>query len=901
AICQDSADIVWTGTVNSNQLVTTFSDTTIYIADSLVVSDTLRFLQCELIMAAGSSINVVGASGMLILEETQVYGCDTMWQGINVSQQSQLRISESSLVADANIAVTARHKSVISIIHSNLMDNARNVFIPVTSGVTTNDVSLTMFGDSIGVLKNQFLPRYNGQAVFGSIPISGVETNRWVGTIGTTGLEKNVFFNMMRGVVGKVSFVRCENNDFIDMLKDPTAPTSTSDHGKGINVISESSQVASSLHVTANNYFFNNIYGIYTAKSKTTVRGVLMDTVRYGVHVRNCIDTLTSEISSNTINAFFRGIDLMNNAGSDGISVRNNTLNIDSGASAARGISMTETVFGNGNYKIEDNILTLNGADHGIFANAVAAPIITGNTIYQNPLSVPNTSVGIAINGCDSAIVSCNTVISTYNMAQNLATGLRVDISDICNVFCNSTEGHHRGIFFGGTNAGTSFKGNTMGTHYVGLYLNDVAVIDQQPSGSSSPFHGNIWQDSASYSSGYGAVNLNDSNIVNLQASLFSTNQSIAAHNPVIPINFATPFLVDDQGWFDPQNSGSSFSCSSSLSCEDTTNGGGEHLRMQIASDQSLTSDFIPESKYIAKQALFDEIKKDVTGSFDTPLFNSFEIDAENSSIGKLHETKLLFGTLNVLDAVKKSEIRIAISEIQSIADSIVLIDSLLAYQYSSTLLEIRSDLIESISLIHDDIATIEATRQASNATILNDLAAAITNITPSETPDATEKAVYDLEVLYHQEGISALINHFNSLLQLAVLCPYSGGKAVFRARNLIWMLDETLTFNDEAACQAVGIFKESQSQANLIKNPSISLQPNPANETVNIVFGEMELGSSQITIKDITGRIVFDQVINNSSLSLEINISHFDQGIYVVEWKFSGQKPQTEKLAIIR
>ncbi|MBK6641246.1 MAG: T9SS type A sorting domain-containing protein [Bacteroidetes bacterium] len=114
-------------------------------------------------------------------------------------------------------------------------------------------------------------------------------------------------------------------------------------------------------------------------------------------------------------------------------------------------------------------------------------------------------------------------------------------------------------------------------------------------------------------------------------------------------------------------------------------------------------------------------------------------------------------------------------------------------------------------------------------------------------------------------------------------------------------MLDETLTFNDEAACQAVGIFKESQSQANLIKNPSFSLQPNPANETVNIVFGEMELGSSQITIKDITGRIMFDQVINNSSLALEINTSHFDQGIYVVEWKFNGQKPQTEKLTIIR
>ncbi|MBK7970780.1 MAG: hypothetical protein IPK08_18690 [Bacteroidetes bacterium] len=35
-----------------------------------------------------------------------------------------------------------------------------------------------------------------------------------------------------------------------------------------------------------------------------------------------------------------------------------------------------------------------------------------------------------------------------------------------------------------------------------------------------------------------------------------------------------------------------------------------------------------------------------------------------------------------------------------------------------------------------------------------------------------------------------------------------TGGKAVFRARNLIWMLDETLTFNDGTACQAVEFTK---------------------------------------------------------------------------------------------
>ncbi|MBK7968874.1 MAG: T9SS type A sorting domain-containing protein [Bacteroidetes bacterium] len=132
--------------------------------------------------------------------------------------------------------------------------------------------------------------------------------------------------------------------------------------------------------------------------------------------------------------------------------------------------------------------------------------------------------------------------------------------------------------------------------------------------------------------------------------------------------------------------------------------------------------------------------------------------------------------------------------------------------------------------------------------------------------------------------------NHYNELLQLANLCPYSGGKAVFRARNLIWKLDEALSFDDEAVCQAIGIYKESASSVMMNKYPSFSLQPNPAKEKVSILFSETQSNSSQITIKDIIGRIILNQVINNSSLSLEINTSHFDQGIYLVEWKYLGQ-----------
>ncbi|MBK8416217.1 MAG: right-handed parallel beta-helix repeat-containing protein [Bacteroidetes bacterium] len=362
------------------------------------------------------------------------------------------------------------------------------------------------------------------------------------GTIGTTGLEKNVFFKMMRGVVGKVSSITCENNDFINMIKDVTAPSNLSDHGKGITMASDSLQTASMLHVKANNYFYNNLYGIYTARCNTTVRGVLMDTVRYGVHVRNSYHSTVAEISSNTINAYFRGIDLLNNAGSAGISVRENFININSTLSASAAIYLSENTSGNARYTIDGNIIDYKSS-YGIVSQNAKYAVITGNVLTQPSFTQSTSNYGILLNNADTSVVSCNSVTSSNNPLYTYSTGIDISLSDKTTITCNTTSGHHKGIFFGGGNADTDFRGNTIGIHYVGLYLNSAAVISQQPpvTNPMPEYHGNVWLDSANYLSGYGAVNLNDSNPGNLLASLFSTNQTVNSHNPIIPLADSLP------------------------------------------------------------------------------------------------------------------------------------------------------------------------------------------------------------------------------------------------------------------------------------------------------------------------------------------------------------------------
>ncbi len=557
-LCIAQADTVWTGVLYSTSLPKTFSNDTIFIADSLIVNDTLEFFNSRLIIGGGGSITVVD-SGYFYVASTIVEACDTMWRGITANLGSKVMITEQSTVRDANVAVLAKNKSVITIIDSKLLSNARNVVIPVMSGISTISVILTMYGDTIAMDSSAFLPNYIGQPSHGSLPASGVETNNWIGTIGSSGdIQKNVFNDLITGIIGSRSRIVLENNEFGRIKLDTSSVGNATYKGIAVFVASDTSQGPSRVTIGSDNYFYSCKYGTYTSNCITTISGVVMDTMTYGVHVRNCIVGSATRVENCTINASYRGIDLLNNAGSSAMEIVGNTITVTNDASATAAIKMQEAGSINPNYRIYNNNITIIGARDGIHALTVTGADIKYNRITQQPDSIINSNRGININGCDSITVSCNELVSTYAISSgNIATGIGMTTSSNSSILCNTVDDHHRGIFFGGICGATNFSGNRMGKHYVGLYLNTAAAIDQQPPGGTAPYHGNIWGDSTKYASGYGAVNLNDSTSLNLISSLFTTNLTVAAHNPIIPLNPSSgPFNgIDDDGWFDRQNS----------------------------------------------------------------------------------------------------------------------------------------------------------------------------------------------------------------------------------------------------------------------------------------------------------------------------------------------------------
>lgn len=72
-----------------------------------------------------------------------------------------------------------------------------------------------------------------------------------------------------------------------------------------------------------------------------------------------------------------------------------------------------------------------------------------------------------------------------------------------------------------------------------------------------------------------------------------------------------------------------------------------------------------------------------------------------------------------------------------------------------------------------------------------------------------------------------------------------------------------------------------------------IRCYPNPTYNIINIQSSEAQNGF-QITLYDLTGRIVKSTFTNNSQTSL--NISDLESGIYIAEFEFEGKKT-TEKI----
>jgi hypothetical protein len=237
-----------------------------------------------------------------------------------------------------------------------------------------------------------------------------------------------------------------------------------------------------------------------------------------------------------------------------------------------------------------------------------------------------------------------------------------------------------------------------------------------------------------------------------------------------------------------------SFDCSTYLVCGENSLTGGEHLRMQIVNDEIITSDFIPESKFIAKQQLFETFVNDEILAQSKPEYIDFVDDQSTTSIGTLFQTDKLIN-----EAVSLGSFGTQFDELHEslmlATDSINILDSLIANNMQAGFIEARNLLIEQVSEIQSQLELeIASKEQFKNQKIAAAISANL-SVVPIQIPDENEKNVNDAYLAFETGGIAQLESRYSQLFLIANQCKFKGGPAVIRARNLLQLLDETPVF----------------------------------------------------------------------------------------------------------
>jgi len=137
--------------------------------------------------------------------------------------------------------------------------------------------------------------------------------------------------------------------------------------------------------------------------------------------------------------------------------------------------------------------------------------------------------------------------------------------------------------------------------------------------------------------------------------------------------------------------------------------------------------------------------------------------------------------------------------------------------------------------------------------------------------------------------------------ISIAQQCPSSGGEAVFRARNIIRKVNDSLIYDDAGVCAQLGIYRKKQIVKNEIDLGSFILIPNPAEHQTQLIFNQPPTSSYIIQVINNEGKVVEKRVVNHNLSSLVLNTGALSDGLYTVNVIRINGEFESEKLLIIK
>jgi len=730
--------------------------------------------------------------------------------------------------------------------------------------------------------------------------------------------QPNRFYDMSNGVISRNTSISITNCIFEDIVPDPvyqnltqSMVSNTSYNGSAIYAIGRFGGLLKQRGFGKNGQtsFDNCKYGIFTDRMNVDSKDNNMTNMLTGYRT-NFGSNLTMDVTGNHIESRSTAIDLRFNDNADHLWVSDNEIYFGEFVSGAfRGVSAIQSLERQGanrDSRIHNNNIFYNSgannAANGINLTSTSDYFVTENDLFMTD-NLVNIN-GIIVSGSNKTEISCNVVDGSNNLNASVHQSAitNVLVSDPI-ISCNVVDKTMNGIrMVGDAGLNVVIQGNEFNNHNRGLFYNQAVSNGQDR-------RGNLWL-SAPANLTWGAFSDNPQ-IVGISPYFYDNINPIAPAGKTYRPSTSTtnPSGFEPPDWFEFEDDlldNLTFHCliNNVHYCDQFPPCPGCPIDIviheRIARDSIENAPYTAETLWRLKRELYRNLLSDST-LLSSTLFENFYNEMEVSVSAQLEQ---LTGEQYEMMQLDQS----VINNLNQNRNALDVQMALLAEQmelyrhaleaaedpsvYLLAILGIRQNM-ESILNYNRNvfgIADSSLVLTADNIRFVNE------SIYTSETIEVNEQVVNEISLsVIGQEQIQFSEDVIDQLEIIAAQCPLAGGNAVFRARAILSLISDNYVYDDINICLQAGILLRQ-----IPKKPTARLYPNPANNSVTLVYELPENTEAEFQLFNSMGQhqLSFELIQGNTTMTF--STVSFKPGIYQYRISSNPENPLSGKLVII-
>ena len=775
--------------------------------DIIVPNGVTLTLKCNVLTAAESKI-VVESGGALILDGVTISSaCDEMWQGIIVESGGTLTttLANGCLIKDAQYAIEAQDGSTIRLINANFDNNYVGLYVAPGA----NNISTFITGCDFtcsGTLKDP----YSGQAPTpGTIGFAGIEVHDLSLLSMPSSGGANTFNNLNYGVYSENSNVNIFRAQFSSINPyDPSYSANVFDPASLGSAVYAKGTGAHSLYFQgiglggATTNFEYCSWGVYADRVNTYVGACKMLNMRRGIKVKNGVN-LSTRIGPNRIDAAYTGVELIGNDNAGVLTVGGNVINITNSLNQlGRGITVQEAGGINSASWIYNNQISMQGINTSSI-NGIELNSAEGYSVQHNDISLDdngNQIYGISLTGSDESTLECNSI--TGSTSFSLIDESAVNTAGCLNYFykCNYVDNTYCGFKFSGANWTTTEYGGTLESNYINYHYYGVdftnSVIGNQLQ------RGNLWFNSPYSGEGVITSSINERFSFDIAGNW--------------PLNVPSPFFPPGLFLILGGEADCGIPSTPSDYCVDPGPvkrccTGGSNITtadLRVAHDSVHTNQFDEQTVWNVRRALMEKLMLDTSLVNDDTAITSFYNSHINDNIGELTFLKILADSINEIDSSTLAEVKVRLDIVDrnSIAiadnDSLILNDTTLNGDEIQNLMDENEERLDSINNATENNADEYAAMQETITGRATDLITGYDTVTATLDYEENEVATKIIYLSTVAQGNWQDVEDYSSeLYAVALQCPLEKGNAVYQARSLYYLINDSLSYEDNNAC----------------------------------------------------------------------------------------------------